>query len=98
MTRAYEAKLWLNLYRENRKLGDMVASLDALKHAEHLSGRELHCEMAKWFWKKGSVSKAARLLLHYNSPEKWDPHVSLIQSIVSVEAVYLLCFSCRTHY
>lgn len=61
----------------------MVASLNALKHAEQLSGRELHRELAKWLWKKGSVGKAARLLCHKNSGG-WDPHVSVIQSVVPV--------------
>ncbi|GAN03386.1 serine/threonine-protein kinase atr-like [Mucor ambiguus] len=84
LTREYEAELWLNLYRENRKLGNMVASLNALKHAEQLTGHELHREMAKWYWKKGSIDKAASLL-KFKNKEGWDPHDALLMSDIILE-------------
>ncbi|OAD01888.1 hypothetical protein MUCCIDRAFT_111232 [Mucor lusitanicus CBS 277.49] len=77
LTKTYEAELWLNLYREHRKLGNMVASLDALNHTEQLLGHELHHEKAKWFWKDGAAEKAVKHLISYNK-RRWDPHDALL--------------------
>lgn len=76
MAKAIEAELWMDLYRENRKLGNMVASLTALNHAEQLSGHDLHYEMAKWYWKKGLPHEAQKLLAYHNQKNRWDPYVS----------------------
>ena len=81
LTKAYEAELWLNLYKENRKLGNMVASLNALNHAEHLLGQELHHEKAKWFWKEGEALKAAKHLASHNK-RGWNPQVSFDQCVL----------------
>ncbi|KAL9547885.1 hypothetical protein MBANPS3_005952 [Mucor bainieri] len=88
LTKPYEAELWLHLYRENRKLGDAVASLDALKHAEKLVGHPLNREMAKWHWKKGQVDKAIALLQSFaNRNGKWEPHDALLMSDIIVENI-----------
>lgn len=73
-----ESNLWLNLAKENRKMGNMVASLNALKHAEHLCGSELYHEMAKWYWKKGSVNEAVKLLRYHSKGNRFKPKVNTL--------------------
>ncbi|CAO0799387.1 unnamed protein product [Mucor circinelloides] len=85
MTKAIEAELWMDLYRENRKLGNMVASLTALNHAEQLSGHDLHYEMAKWYWKKGLPHEAQKLLAYHNQKNRWDPYDALLMTDIHLD-------------
>ncbi|CEP14753.1 hypothetical protein [Parasitella parasitica] len=80
-----ESNLWLDLARENRKMGNMVASLNALKHAEHLCGRELYYEMAKWYWKKGSVNEAIKLIKYHNQDSKFSWKDALLLSDIFIQ-------------
>ncbi|KAI8640422.1 hypothetical protein BD408DRAFT_241317 [Parasitella parasitica] len=80
-----ESNLWLSLAKENRKMGNMVASLNALKHAEHLCGRELYYDMAKWYWKKGSVNEAIKLLKYHNQGSTFNSKDALLLSDIFIQ-------------
>ncbi|KAI9478821.1 MAG: hypothetical protein EXX96DRAFT_261034 [Benjaminiella poitrasii] len=57
------SKLWLNLAKEERKMGNMAASFNALLQAERLNGGSLFREKAKWYWKNGNIEKAVNIIL-----------------------------------
>ncbi|KAI7901832.1 uncharacterized protein BX663DRAFT_552745 [Cokeromyces recurvatus] len=61
--KAIGSKLWLNLAKADRKMGNMAASFNAILQAEKLSDGSLHRERAKWYWKNGNIEKAINILL-----------------------------------
>lgn len=70
-----ESNMWLRMAKENRKIGNMAVSLNALYQAERVGGESLYLEKAKWFYKNKDIVNATRLITA-NNTETTSPYVS----------------------